>query len=441
MALLDHQSLAPAADDDGEYVHEDDSEEEEMRLLELRAANDPELDAALSARAVDAFAYFMVGQAVDDAMMEAVSPLTAMTPTQQVYTLTPGSPWARGISPDSASVTGYQTVHEQDDYELNVESNDVLPLRSANHDAMAWEFDQEDSQGEENILFQEEQGGLTGSIHDESCSFGDELPLSDDEDRRTEDGFEPAYPRRELLTGEAIEEDVDSLPIRPAGPEGRPQTRGLRGALLSQPPVAPDFPGASRGTGTAAGAPRASRKVIYIDHHHVHHHHHFHEPSDWSGSGASGDLPPELQRRRQERKAEADVEERAAPKNVGHPSVEGSGALALGNRLAASQKHGLRNGRSRPRRRGNQKGAGSVAPSTASTTISGLSSFNTTGSSMAFADSKSQRMSKPLPSIEKAVSGKDPGELSLQQYFKLYERLPLGSRLKLSPYGAPLSAR
>lgn len=254
------------------------------------------------------------------------------------------------------------------------------------------------------------------------------------------------------------DEDDISYPRRPTGSDGRPQTRGLRNAMLSQPPVAPNFTAASRGdqhsSSNAVPKSKSGRRVVYVDHHHVHHHHHFHDPRDWNC--IPGDLPSEPLQRQEERNVEAEVESRMAGSDAlgSACSKQGSkSSSACASKLPPAAKPSSsvsksrhNNGRVRSRRsnrhRGGRAGIDMGAGKNVSDSVeaSMLSTFSTTANSwMASAssaadDSWTSGVSKPL-SVTLHAAKKPNSDLPLQDYFQLMSRLPMDCRLKLSPYG------
>eukprot|EP00440_Ansanella_granifera_P006955 gb/GFBE01007536.1/.p1 GENE.gb/GFBE01007536.1/~~gb/GFBE01007536.1/.p1 ORF type:complete len:429 (+),score=72.76 gb/GFBE01007536.1/:1-1287(+) len=421
-------STKPEDQDVEDVAGEDDDQEQ------------PDESDAMAVRAVDLFACSLVAETLGEACHSAAS---SLCPT----------PFCDGPSTPPTPCRGDVTA---DDLDASPISWPGLPEVCERDVSLQQLMSNEDADGElrDAALHASQHLDSPSGCHidedtaDMSWSFAEDLLHSDDEDRRIEDDPDDDYRRRVDPANDSFEAEEEdcSLPMRPPAAGGRPHTRGLRGALLSQPPVAPSFV-QSRGGDNV----KVSRKVVYVDHHHAHHHHHFHEPTDWNGT--PGDLPPDLLRRRQERSAEADVEQRSAPSgSVFDAGVSSEAGRKRGARLPpASQRPGARNFRSTSVRQG-RAGRNKATPrridgagKCSSVPPSNISSFSTSGTSMmastfggssAFSTWGSKGLSTPMPQMSDKALGKSPVDLPLNQYFKLFSRLPMESRLLLSPYGA-----
>jgi len=422
-------------------------EVEDDMELESEALANPALADSIAERTVDEWACYLVASCLDNAAVESVQDLLLLEepqpPVQDLLLLEesqPQTPEPLPQTPEPKRLIGIAGVQEEplDEPNGNHLQQLLSPTSAASSDGGSkgtqWLYNAGDSKD-----FLSADDGDMVPVPAGDSSYGlSGLPWTMD---REDDVVE--LDDKDDANIPDLDEDDISIPRRPVAPaEHRPETRGTRSALVSQPAVAPSFTSESRVASESRGgdgAPKKQRKIVYVDHHHVHHHHHFHQPGDWTHA-SPGELPPEYMQKKQEKKAQADVEQWAGPlENSAQPQAKAARALpprALPGRV---RSHGRQ-------RRGKSKGSRGIDAS-----LPGFSHHaEHVGESSRFAQDASSRfkasfvndVSLQLPEngsvVHKATSKDD---LPLQQYFQLMARLPMENRLKLSPYGVSLSAR
>eukprot|EP00930_Biecheleria_cincta_P004715 TRINITY_DN105643_c0_g1_i1.p1 TRINITY_DN105643_c0_g1~~TRINITY_DN105643_c0_g1_i1.p1 ORF type:complete len:444 (-),score=83.42 TRINITY_DN105643_c0_g1_i1:452-1783(-) len=440
-------------DDDVEDVRDEDAELEEQARLEAEMGSED------VARSMNMWACSMVDMTMSEALLDAVSPLSNADHGPDMLSFREGLEEPEGLEqePDIAAeqvAAEPGSVRERPsecEGELGIAVDETVRSPRSEADSLPWIL-------EANSL---EDSHLDDSLEEDlERDYGEPRAMQwsrdELENAESKDQMSSVLHERSILD----DEDDISYPRRPSGSEGRPQTRGLRNAMLSQPAVAPNFIPASRGhqhsSSNAAPKSKSGRRIVYVDHHHVHHHHHFHDPRDWNGT--PGDLPPEPVQRQEERNVEAKVENRMAGsgtvrsargKQASECSSAGDCKLPTPAKSAPRDRHN--NVRARSRRTSRHKGGRAAIDMGAGKSISDsveasmLSTFSTTANSwMASASSAddswtsgvSKQLSLTLPSAKKPNS-----DMPLQDYFKLMARLPMDCRLKLSPYGVSMTER
>mmetsp|Transcript_4362 Transcript_4362/g.7715 ORF Transcript_4362/g.7715 Transcript_4362/m.7715 type:complete len:426 (+) Transcript_4362:112-1389(+) len=403
---------------------EDDAE------YESEALANPAIVDTLVARTVDDWACYLIACAVDDAALEsfqdAEEPKLPEAPSEPAPTPLVG-------------IAGFQEQPSLDEPFEDPPIRLLSPTSATSSDGGSkgtqWLYKASDSKD-----FWSADDGDINAERDDSLGMS-ALHWGIDRDEDPQEDVE----EKEDVNLPDMDEEI-SIPRRPVVAAGRPETRGNRGSLLSQPPVAPSFTGESRG-GDGTQTQKKGRRIVYVDHHHVHHHHHFHQPGDWPYA-SPGELPPEAMRRRQEKKTQADVEQKAGPlENSAAPPEQ----VKVARLPATRALPGRVRRHARQRNAGKQKGNSvAIDGSFGNSLLADLPGPNVFGETSKFAEDKSSRFKASFVNdvslqlsgsvaAEQKATGKD--NLPLQQYFQLMARLPLENRLKLSPYGVPLSAR
>merc|ERR1712232_1511774 len=158
-------------------------------------------------------------------------------------------------------------------------------------------------------------------------------------------------------------------------------------------------------------------KVVYVEHHHVHHHHHIHRLGE--RETIDGEVPGNLRRAR-EAKAEADVH------RVQHAAT---GRAPCQSAVSQTSHHRCKQLPSQARSRGGRaRQAVSSERASPSARSDRFAEVNTPcGSCWA----PSEGTAFPLTQQK----------MSLNKYFELISQMPGESRLMISPYSVPTSAR
>lgn len=255
--------------DEVEDVHDEDAELEEVAKLQ------PELGDEMVSRSMDMWACSVMDMTMGEALMEAVTPVPDASLVD--HPVSDHGPHFVSLSEQFEELEDFEP--EPDDASETLADEHGIVIRELTDalgqtDPGADEEPRSPRSEADSLPWVLQRNRLEDSCLDDSleedlqrdCAqpgnmhwTGDEL-----EDAESKDHMGSLLHERQLFD----DEDDISYPRRPSGSEGRPQTRGPRNAMLSQPAVAPSFTAPSRGNqqsrSNAGSQTRSGRQIVYV---------------------------------------------------------------------------------------------------------------------------------------------------------------------------------